>query len=457
MKKSVFFILLLTSITASAQSNAAEDTAAKPAITAIGTPNGEKTEKKIGKDGGSITSADGKMRLIIPEGAVLKKTTFSIQPTTNLMPNGFGQSYQMEPAGIDFEKPLQVIFYYTDDDTKDHSPELLSIATQNDKGQWLAPTKVTTDTVTKTITAEAWHFSTFVSYYLAEINPLSARVKVNGNLRLQITGITHYTGGEVYDENHHEIPLKVRVESAEIWKVNGIVKGNSTTGLISASHDYTAIFQAPAQVPAQNPVAVTVQENFYGDTKYAGRWRVPVLVSNITIYDGDYEVKMISTMDGGAGSQLGAVKYKDSGSFIISLNEKNAKVTTIENTNAFFTYKGKCTVVQLQPGAGNINIIGVQDIKIIPAASPGENPWIEILFVRSPTIFPLLQFTCPQPHGRGTYTANSALANGIGMSIPAFPQSVRFEAKAGEQTILKLGDEGGEIYARFTVRQLKDE
>ena len=455
MKKISFFILLLTSITASAQSNAADDTTAKFAITAIGIPNGEKAEKKIGKDGGSITSADGKMQVIIPGGAVSKKTTFSIQPATNLMPNGFGQSYQMEPAGIIFEKPLQVIFYYTNDDTKDNSPGLLSIATQNDKGQWLAPTKITTDTVAKTVTAEAWHFSGFVSYYIAEIYPLTARVKVNGSLRLQITDIVHYTGGQVYDENHNEIPLKVRVESAEIWKVNGIVKGNSTTGLISASQDFTAIFQAPAQVPAQNPVAVTVQENNYGNVSY-DRYRVPVLVSHITIYDGDYEVKMISTMDGMAGSQLGAVKYKDSGSFIISLNEKEAKVTTIENSNAYFTYKGKCTVVQLKPGPGNINILGVQSIKLIPAASPNENAWVEILFVRSPTIFPLLQFTCPQPHGGGTYTANSGFADAISAQIPAFPQSIKFEAKEGEQTILKLGEEGGQIYARFTVKQLKD-
>src|ERR1035437_1358466 len=453
MKKIIVFTFLFASITVSAQNNAVEDTTAKPAITEIGKPDGEKNEMKIGKEGGTLTSSDGKVSLIIPKGAVSKKTTFSIQPTTNLMQNGKGKSYQMEPSGINFQKPLQIIFYYTDAETEGNSPELLAIATQDDKGQWFSPNKITTDTVAKTLTAETWHFSTFVAYYKAEIDPSSAKVKVNGSLRLKIYGITSYTGGKVY-ENGKEVPLEVKTESAEIWKVNGIPKGNGTVGLISASKDYTAIFQAPAQLPSQNPVAVTVQENLYGNA--SRKWDVYTLVSHITIYDGDYEVKMISTMDGPAGSQLGTVKYKDYGSFIVSLNEKEAKIMEIVNKNAEFTYNGKCTIVPLKAGSGNINIIGVQSIKVIPAASPKNNPWIEILFVRSPTIFPLLQFPCPDLKG-GTFTTTSAQANAISFSIPAFPQSIKFEAKKGEQTILKLGEEGGPIFLKFTVKQIKED
>ena len=47
MKNIIVYILLLTSITSSAQNDAAEDTITKPAITAIGKPDGEKTEMKI--------------------------------------------------------------------------------------------------------------------------------------------------------------------------------------------------------------------------------------------------------------------------------------------------------------------------------------------------------------------------------------------------------------------------
>ena len=128
----------------------------------------------------------------------------------------------------------------------------------------------------------------------------------------------------------------------------------------------------------------------------------------------------------------------------------------IVNKNAEWTYNGKCTIVQLNPGQGNINIIGVQSIKLIPAASPRDNPWVEIFFVRSPTILPLLHFTCPKVNQAGTYTNTSAMA-GIIMGVPAFPQSIKFEAKEGEQTILKLGEEGGPMFLKFTVRQIRED
>lgn len=71
-------MFLFVSIKTIAQNSPVHDTTAKPAITIIGKPDGEKAEMKIGKDGGSISSSDGKAELIIPEGSVTKKTTFSI-------------------------------------------------------------------------------------------------------------------------------------------------------------------------------------------------------------------------------------------------------------------------------------------------------------------------------------------------------------------------------------------
>lgn len=455
MKKIFGLIFLLISAIVSAQNNAVEDTTAKPAITEIGKPDGENTKMKIGKKGGSLTSSDGKVRLIIPAGAVSKNTTFNIQPTTNLMPNGNGKAYKMEPSGINFQQPLQIIFYYTDTEIEGNSPGLLAIATQDDKGQWSSLNKLTTDTVAKTLTAETWHFSTFVSYFSAEISPSSARVKVNGSLRLRIIGITSYTEGKVY-ENGKEVPLKVRTESAEIWSVNGIPKGNGTVGLISASQNYTAIFQAPAQVPSQNPVAVTVQENFYGVA--SRKWDVYTLVSNILVYDNAYEVTMVCSMNGGAGTQLGNVTYKDMGSFVVSLNGIDSKIIekVNKNANAELGYNGKCTVTTLKAGSGNIHIIGTSMIKTTQP-SLTKSTWVEIEFQRTPTIMPLLQFICPYPGKGGPITSTNARENAVMALIPAFPQRIRFEAKEGEQIIYKIGEEGSDLFVRFTVKQLKDD
>ena len=98
------------------------------------------------------------------------------------------------------------------------------------------------------------------------------------------------------------------------------MNGHSSIGIISASQNYSAIFQAPAQIPAQNPVAVTVQPDYIGFSK---RYAQIKLVSNISIYDDAYEVKMESVIKSGGKGEWGGVKtVRDNGSFIVSL-EKN--------------------------------------------------------------------------------------------------------------------------------------
>jgi hypothetical protein len=465
MRRILTFTLLLVSITAPAQNNTAEDTTAEPAITEIGKPDGEKSEMKIGKEGGSITSSDGKMRLIVPEGAVSKKTTFSIQPTTNLMPNGNGKAYQMEPAGINFQKPLQIILQYIDAETKGNSPGLLSIAMQDEKGQWLAPNKVTTDTVAKTLTAEIQHFSSYVIYELAEIIPASARVKVNGSLRLQITNVVHYTGGESHTYvNGIEVqqPLKVKTGSAEIWKVNGIEKGNSTVGLISASQDYTAIFQAPGQVPSQNPVAVTVQENLSED--YAAPFyrthNIYTLVSNITIYDGDaYEVKMESVIKSGGKAVWGGIRTAiDKGSFIVSLENNKPTLINIINNLEVMTNDCKNKILNPTTCTGLLHVVGIKDFKVTPANPPGQPyPTVEIWFVPFPIEFSVAQFLCPPPPGSGDPGGSSGnelagLSKNFGRALP---WDIKFLAKDGEQIIINSSGEDGSL--KIWVRKIKDD
>jgi hypothetical protein len=463
MKKIPLFILLFISITTSAQNNAAEDTTAKLIVTEIGKPDGEKTEMKIDKDGGSITSSDGKMKIIIPASAVSKKTTFSIQPATNLMPNGSGKSYQMEPSGIIFQVPLQIIFYYTDAETKGNSPELLSIAMQDDKGQWFAPNKITTDTIAKTLAAEILHFSSYIIYELASIYPESARLKVNGSLRLRITNVGHFTGGETHTYiNGIEVqqPLKVKTGSAEVWKVNGIEKGNSAVGLISASQDYTAIFQAPAQVPSQNPVAVTVQENVSEEyaVPFYRTHNIYTLVSHITIYDGDYEVIMESVMRSGGKKAWGGIRTAtDKGSFIVSLENNKPVLINIINNLEVMTNDCKNKILNPTTCTGLLHVAGIKNFKVTPANPPGQ-PYstVEIWFVPFPIEFTKSQFLCPPPPGYTQGGVSGKDITGLSMNFgSALPWNIKFLAKDGEQIIVNSKDEEGSL--KILVRKIKDD
>jgi hypothetical protein len=466
MKKIIAFFFLLVAVNASAQNDVAEDTTAKPAITAIGKPDGKLKEMKIGKDGGSLSSSDRKITLIIPEGAVSKKTIFSIQPITNTMPNGNGLAYRLEPSGIQFQKPVQLIFNYDEEEAKDTMQLLMGIAMQDDKGQWFGLKNSTIDTVAKTLSGNINHFSDWGKFDKIRLYPDYVRLKVKKNMPLQI---------DVVSSEEEELtpliqddlsPLKKRkIPWKATWAANEIVNGNATEGKINITSKTAIKYTAPATEPPKNPVAVTAElTGIVYRTKINGvvtTFEKLRLESNILIYDDAYEVKMISSNDASAGSVLGNVTYKDTGSFVVSIKGKEAKIIEKVNKNVpdKLDYRGECKITQLKPGSGNIHILGVSSIKLIPPTTPDGNATVTIFFKRAPTIFPLLNFDCPPVGGRGArYSSTNAQANVFAAKfLAAYPQEVKFEAKEGEQTILLLGKEGSEVYVKFTVKQIKDD
>ena len=465
MKKIIVFILLFVSVNASAQNIAVTDTVIRFGVTEKGKPDGEKAENEISKDGGSLQSSDGKVELIFPAGAVTKKTAISIQPVTNHAPNGSGKAYQMEPSGINFQQPVQIIFHYTDEETEGSLPDLMGIAMQDDKGLWSPLDKVALDTSLKTIKADINHFSSYINYARARIKPSSAKVKVNGSLRLKII----YTV-DPYDDLS-PIPLhgttEVEVNPNEVWSVNGIPNGNSTIGLISVSQNKSAIFKAPAQVPDQNPVAVSVQAVFKSSTRYNNK----TLVSNILIYGNAYEVKMVTSTKGGTIKSWGGIKTsKDEGSFIVSLDRNKPAVINIKNN--FEVITDNCTKTILNPTTctGPIHVAGIKQIKLTAANPPGQPyPIVEIWFMQYPVELTRFNYTnCPPPPGfkGGPAKAKIDFTNWrVAMALlpmlnrPALPHYLKFEAKEGEYVFpdYNYGSEGGNLYLKFSVKQIKDD
>ncbi len=465
MRKIIAIALLFIAVSAIAQNG--PDTTAGPVITAVGKPDGAKTEIKINKDGSSLQSSDGMVALIIPEGAVPKNTVISIQPISNLMANGNGKAYRLEPSGIKFKKPLQLIFHYDDEEIKDSMQLLAGIAMQDDRGQWLSFKNCTIDTLAKTISANIMHFSDWANFMKIKLYPPYSRLKVKKQITLTIDLISSEDDGlsDLTPAGDDELsPLKKTSKQTftTTWKANGIIKGNSRAGTIDAGTEKIATYKAPAEVPDQNPVAIAADiKGLNYATKVNGSivtFKDLRLVSNILVYDNAYEVTITSSMDGNAGSELGTVTYKDTGSFVVSVNGKDTKIIEKVNRNIpdKLDYKGKCTVTQLKKGSGNVHLIGAQNIKVTPPASPGNDNWVEILFKRAPTIFPLLQFKCP-PVGRGDWkTSTNAQANAmIAPMLPAFPQQIKFEAKEGERVIQEIS-QGGISY-KVTVKKITED
>ncbi len=464
MKTIISFALLLFAVPALAQ-----DIAASQLITTVGKPSGKKTEIKINKDGSSLRSSDGVVELIIPEGAVPKKTVISIQPITNLMPNGNGKAYRFEPSDIQFQKSIQLIFHYDEEEIKDSMQLLMGIAMQNGKGQWLSLKNFDLDTVAKTISGNINHFSDWSSFTAIKLYPSYARVKVNKELDLTIDLVASEEEEVIGLDNDPMLaPLRRRnISWTSSWRANEVLNGNNVVGTITPQSKVKATYKAPAKVPNRNPVAVTADlRGLNYTTNVRGRATTFTdlkLVSNLLVYDNAYEVTMITEIQDASGVCMGATTYKDTGSFVISLNGTEARLIerVNRNTSAFLNYSGgKCWgYTELKPGTGNIHIAGTPVIKITPPSAPGRGAWIEISFNRTPAIFPLFQITCKCDDAPGG-PITSTNANGIVMMarfLAAQPEYVKFEAKEGEQVIIEHGNPGGLIYTKFTVKQLREE
>ena len=119
MKKIIVLIFIFVTVTASAQNIPTDDTTGLPAITEPGKPIGKIIEKMMNKDGGTLVSEDGTVELIIPAGALSKKTTMSIQTVTNTFQNGNGLAYRLKPSGIQFQQPVQIVFHYDPEESED--------------------------------------------------------------------------------------------------------------------------------------------------------------------------------------------------------------------------------------------------------------------------------------------------------------------------------------------------
>ncbi|MDP4264190.1 MAG: hypothetical protein Q8941_16800, partial [Bacteroidota bacterium] len=286
MKKNLFLLLVLYHFTVSAQDDSVEIKFA-PTLTEPGKPAGEKISQKIGKDGGKLISPDGRMELIIPQDAVSSKTNISIQPVVNTLSPGKGNAYQLEPSGITFQKPLQIIFHYTAKEAEGMMPEYKEIAWQDDKGQWYSLENPVVDTIARTVTGSITHFSTWVFFDAFILQPAKAKVRVNRQLDMFVVCTMPKpgtAGGMITDET---IPKQIRFSTY----VNGIKGGNAVAGTVSSVYGQAirnVRYTAPANIPDQNPVAVSVETS---NVKWNGRSHPRLkLVSNITIIDKSFEI-----------------------------------------------------------------------------------------------------------------------------------------------------------------------
>ncbi|OQP62859.1 hypothetical protein A3860_26470 [Niastella vici] len=275
-----FAILFLNSCKKESPGIQSPEEPVTPFPTAIGKPVGNASIKEIGAGGGSITSPDGRITVAIPAGALSNNTSITIQPIENTTPLGIGLSYDFLPNGQQFAKPVTVTLHYTNEELAGTSAALLEFGTQNAQNVWQGSGNLQVNTTAQTVSATIKHFSRWSFYATFKLLPSEKTLLVNQTALLQVMKLPY---SEDPDPNNvqellHVLgePTIVAADKVSNWTVNAQASaaGNSN-GWLTGSATNEKQYHAPANVPANNPVAVSANIN-------TGKGTI-TLVSNITV------------------------------------------------------------------------------------------------------------------------------------------------------------------------------
>ncbi|MCF3109445.1 hypothetical protein LL912_11725 [Niabella sp. CC-SYL272] len=239
-------------------------------VTPIGEPLEAAVTTMIGPAGGTLQSADGRLHITIPAGAVSANQGFSIQRITNTNIAGTGSAYRLLPHGVPFSKPVTLSFQYDTLVFEGTAPEAVGIAYQDEQGVWWGQ-GAAKDATANTLSVSTTHFSDWSLFKAFTLYPTSGAVnpgqtqelRVNNNLSDDFV-VPPVPGTPRPIGPQHDVTAAYIKE----WKLGG-------AGTLSPAGS-EAVYTAPSGMPARNPVAVSVTLKGPGTGLY-------ILVSNIYI------------------------------------------------------------------------------------------------------------------------------------------------------------------------------
>ncbi len=113
--------------------------------------------RTIGEEGGEV--ARDNVQLIVPEGAVMTDTVFTIEPAPSVPQGNIGPAYMLAPDNVEFLTPLSIVFSLAREDLPDGVEyDNLRLATV-DGDSWKVLATSVPDEEAGTVTGEVTHFS----------------------------------------------------------------------------------------------------------------------------------------------------------------------------------------------------------------------------------------------------------------------------------------------------------
>jgi hypothetical protein len=273
-----------------------------PLATDLGTPQGEVAKATIGAAGGTLMSADGKAKLVVPAGALSADVELGIQATSSVSPGGLGSGWRLTPDGQKFSMPATLSIAYTDEGLAGVPAEAVALATQRPDGVWKLETVATLDGSTKFASGPITHFSDWSLVYGVQMRPARGIVKVG---KTQALSVTHcyakqddeltWLGFECDPGEDDLAPLLPQAQTLN-WSVNGTPNGGDEFGSVAGAEN-RGIYTAPRKRPSSAIVAVSAEVSLFSKGKV-------LVVSNLTITDESKNYA--GTLN---GSQIGDTAY----------------------------------------------------------------------------------------------------------------------------------------------------
>jgi hypothetical protein len=419
------------------------------AITSVGTPQGSPVTKTIGNAGGTISSADGRLELIIPAGSLGSDVAFVIQPVTNLCPGGIGLAYDLLPNGTKFSSPATLRFHYTPDDVNGTDPYLISFAFQDSLHKWNVNLDKDVDTAGKTVSFDINHFTPYapmadvriISVDLVSGLPKTDFLQGEQSILRVVDGLTdiQWTG----DETLPFLPAVSRVAD-NLMSAWGVQLG-SPNGNISGTGSQVN-YSAPASISTDRIIydsAVFGKNATYKDRK--GN-TVPMgprpLYINLHLHPNTLSFLVQVDVHIDSTSDVYKDDYHDSASFRVDVMNMSVTMSNIFNQAPTVTpssgSSGATTATWAPDGIGVTNILGEQ----LGVAYDSSNlKVVNILFSQTGTVTPSWKIHDPV---LGDYTVDSA-------PVPGFPAGLSFVGVDSVQFIKPLQGTGSLGQVTFTI------
>lgn len=303
----------------------------EPLVTPKGEPIGAPTTVDIGALGGTLASADGRLSVEVPAGALEETIAITVLPVSSWAPGGNGEGYRLSPSGVEFLKPVTLRFKYDDDDLAGSFSEALVAATQLEDGTWRALTDVTLDMGARTVAVETTHFSDWSLSKQLVLLPAVAEVSPGDSLQLELQycfvrrtprpdpddaadydpkGYRCGEASESFDSTVVPVPPVRKLGSIT---VDGVPGGDSVVGTVTTGTAWP-VYRAPDQVPEGGMVTVTVSVELpVARERHEASARITISEGNA--YALDAQIHSIRTTESGPpGERLleykGVIFYK---------------------------------------------------------------------------------------------------------------------------------------------------